>query len=124
MTGLLPFAIVFITSALVFYSIGVWGEKIVGRLKAWQLIFFWAGFVCDTTGTTLMTKIAGTFEFNIHGITGLAAIILMIVHAAWATITLLRKNENALKSFHRFSLTVWCIWLIPFITGMVLAMTR
>lgn len=124
MFRLLPFAITFITSALVFYSIGVWGEKIVGRLKAWQLIFFWAGFVCDTTGTTLMTKIAGIFEFNIHGITGLAAIILMIVHAIWATITLLRKNENELKNFHRFSLIVWCIWLIPFLTGMVPAMTR
>jgi len=124
MTGLLPFAIIFITSALVFYSIGVWGENIVGRLKVWQLIFFWAGFVCDTTGTTLMTKIAGVFEFNIHGITGLVAVILMIIHAVWATITLLKKNENALKNFHRFSLVVWLIWLVPFLTGMVLAMTR
>lgn len=124
MVNLLPFAIIFITSALVFYSIGVWGEKIVGRLKAWQLIFFWLGFVCDTTGTTLMTKIAGTFEFNIHGITGLAAIILMIIHAIWATVTLVKKNESALKNFHRFSLVVWFIWLIPFLSGMILAMVR
>jgi uncharacterized repeat protein (TIGR03987 family) len=124
MVNLLPFAIIFITSALVFYSIGVWGEKIVGRLKAWQLIFFWLGFVCDTTGTTLMTKIAGNFQFNIHGITGLAAIILMIIHAVWATITLVKKNENAIKNFHRFSLVVWFIWLIPFLSGMILAMAH
>jgi uncharacterized repeat protein (TIGR03987 family) len=124
MFNLLPFAITFITSALVFYSIGVWGEKIVGRLKAWQLIFFWLGFVCDTTGTTLMTRIAGSFEFNIHGITGLAAIVLMIIHAVWATITLIRKNEDGIKNFHRFSLTVWFIWLIPFLSGLILAMSR
>jgi uncharacterized repeat protein (TIGR03987 family) len=124
MVNLLPFAIVFITLALVFYSIGVWGEKIADQLRAWQLIFFWLGFVCDTTGTTLMTKLAGAFEFNIHGITGLLAIMLMIIHAIWATITLVRKNENAIKNFHRFSLTVWIIWLIPFLSGMVLAMTR
>lgn len=122
MVNLLPLAIIFISSALVFYSIGVWGEKIVGRLLPWQLIFFWLGFVCDTTGTTLMTKIAGRFEFNIHGITGLAAIILMIIHAIWATITLVKKNEPAIQNFHRFSLIVWIIWLIPFLSGMVLAM--
>lgn len=121
MSPLLPIAIVFISGALVFYSIGVWGEKIVGRLLPWQLIFFWLGFVCDTTGTTLMSKIAGSFEFNLHGITGLAAIILMIIHAVWATITLLRKNESAIKSFHRFSLVVWFIWLIPYLSGLVLA---
>jgi len=124
MVNLLPFAIIFISSALVFYSIGVWGEKIVGRLQAWQLIFFWLGFVCDTTGTTLMTKIAGAFEFNIHGITGLAAIILMIIHAIWATVTLVKKNETAVKNFHRFSLIVWFIWLIPYLSGMILAMAR
>jgi len=50
--------------------------------------------------------------------------MLMIIHAIWATITLVRKNENAIKNFHRFSLTVWIIWLIPFLSGMVLAMTR
>lgn len=124
MLKLLPFAIVFITSALVFYSIGVWGEKIVGRLKPWQLVFFWLGFVCDTTGTTLMTKIAGNFQFNLHGITGLLAILLMIVHALWATITLVGKNENQLKSFHKFSLAVWFIWLIPYLSGVILAMSH
>ena len=124
MVNLLPFAIIFIVSALVFYSIGVWGEKIVGRLQAWQLIFFWLGFVCDTTGTTLMSKIAGSFQLNIHGITGLAAILLMIIHAIWATLTLVKKNETALKNFHRFSLVVWLIWLIPFFSGLILAMAR
>jgi uncharacterized repeat protein (TIGR03987 family) len=124
MVNLLPFAIAFITGALVFYSIGVWGEKLVGRLRPWQLIFFWLGFVCDTTGTTLMTKLAGAFEFNIHGITGLIAILLMIIHATWATITLVKKNESAIKNFHRFSLAVWVIWLIPYLIGMIQAMAR
>jgi uncharacterized repeat protein (TIGR03987 family) len=124
MEHLLPLAIIFITSALVFYSIGVWGEKIVGRLKAWQLIFFWLGFACDTTGTTLMTKIAGSFQLNLHGITGLAAILLMIIHAVWATITLVKKNETGIKNFHRFSLAVWFIWLIPYLIGMIQAMAR
>lgn len=124
MFNILPLAIVFISAALVFYSIGVWGEKIVGRLKPWQLVFFWLGFVSDTTGTTLMTKIAGAFRFNVHSITGLLAILLMIVHAVWATVTLVRNNEQQLKNFHKFSLFVWFVWLIPYFTGMILAMTH
>jgi uncharacterized repeat protein (TIGR03987 family) len=45
---------VIITLALLFYSIGVWSERIQGRLKAWHLAFFWLGLVCDTWGTGLI----------------------------------------------------------------------
>ena len=51
-------AISAITLALVFYSIGVWGEKLGGVLKKWHITVFWAGFVCDTAGTTLMEECA------------------------------------------------------------------
>lgn len=120
----LPIAIVLMISALTFYSIGVWGEKLTGRLKSWQLVFFWLGFVCDTSGTTLMTQMAGGMQFDLHGITGLIAIVLMIVHAVWATLVLILKKEDAIRNFHKFSLFVWFLWLIPFVTGLVLAMKR
>ena len=122
MSGILIVAIVTICFALVCYSIGVWSEKFAGRLKPWHLVFFWIGFVFDTTGTTLMGRIAGSFQLNIHGITGALAILLMVFHAIWATIVLVRKNENAIRNFHKFSLVVWAIWLIPFLTGLFLAM--
>ena len=115
-------ATLFIVSAFILYSIGVWGEKLVGRLKSWQLIFFWSGFVCDTTGTTLMGEIAGRLNFDLHGLTGVAAIVLMAIHAIWATVTLVTKREKTILIFHRYSLAVWGIWLIPFVSGMVMAM--
>lgn len=122
---MLVYAIIFITLALALYSVGVWGEKLRGELKAWHLCMFWAGFVCDTTGTTLMTGIAGDgFVFNFHGVTGVLAIVLMLVHAVWATVVLVRNNPIQKKSFHRFSIVVWCIWLIPFLSGAVFAMAR
>jgi uncharacterized repeat protein (TIGR03987 family) len=46
--------VIVINLALVFYSIGVWSERFSGRLKAWHLIFFWLGLVCDTWGTGMM----------------------------------------------------------------------
>ena len=115
-------AIIFIVSAWVCYSIGVWGEKLTGRLRPWHLVFFWIGFAADTTGTTLMSSLSGAFKFNIHGISGVAAILLMLIHAVWASAVLVRRNRPAILSFHRFSVFVWVVWQIPFLTGVVLAM--
>ena len=50
---------VIITLALVFYSIGVWSERIAGRLKPWHLLFFVLGLICDTWGTGMMIDMAG-----------------------------------------------------------------
>ncbi|EMS69266.1 HsmA family protein [Ruminiclostridium cellobioparum] len=120
---MLLYAVIAINLALVFYSIGVWSEKLQGTLKKWHLVIFWTGLAFDTLGTSLMSELAqGGFKFNFHGITGLLAIILMLVHAMWATYVLIRNDERAKSSFHKFSIFVWVIWLIPFISGAILGM--
>ncbi len=122
---MLPYAVVSITLALVFYTVGVWSEKGQGELKGWHLVVFWIGLVFDTVGTTLMSKIAsGGFKFNFHGITGLLAIILMLFHAIWATVVLFKDDKKAKANFHKFSIVVWLIWLIPFISGAIFGMAR
>jgi uncharacterized repeat protein (TIGR03987 family) len=113
---------VFITLALVFYTIGVWSERIAGRLKGWHLIFFWLGLICDTTGTAIMMDYAGRLTADVHGVTGVAAILLMIIHAIWATVVLARKDERAIINFHKFSVVVWAIWLIPYFSGVIMGM--
>lgn len=102
------------------YSIGVWGEKLSGKLTMRNLVFFWIGLVFDTTGTTMMSLMSDEFTFDVHGITGALAILLMLFHAVWATMVLVKKSKKQIVKFHRFSLFVWTIWLIPFLTGMVL----
>jgi len=120
---MLLFAIIFINLALIFYTIGVWSEKIQKKLKSWHLIFFWIGLICDTLGTSAMSKIAGaTFKLNFHGVTGLIAIILMLCHAIWATIVIYKDDDKKKKEFHRFSILVWFIWLIPMLSGMIFGM--
>lgn len=113
---------VLISLALVFYTIGVWSERFVGRLKGWHLIFFWGGLIFDTVGTGMMMEMAGGLTFDIHGVTGVLAILLMFVHAAWASIVLTRKDEKAIANFHRFSVLVWVIWLVPYFTGFFVSM--
>jgi uncharacterized repeat protein (TIGR03987 family) len=111
---------IIISCALIFYSIGVWSERFQGRLKGWHLVFFWIGLVCDTWGTGLMIEIAGGLRFEFHGVTGVVAILLMLIHAFWATFVLVRRDEKAIRSFHKFSLLVWFIWLVPYLSPMVI----
>ncbi|MBT3187849.1 MAG: TIGR03987 family protein [Anaerolineae bacterium] len=115
-------ATIIITAALVFYSIGVWSERISGELKKWHLVFFVLGLICDTWGTGMMLEDAGGMTFDVHGISGLLAIILMFIHALWAYIVLRKNDEKAIKSFHKFSVAVWLIWLIPYFSPMFFAM--
>lgn len=128
MSTKLILAIITISLALVFYTVGVWTEHKQKSLKWQNLVFFWLGLVFDTTGTTIMTFISesnGTNGFlSVHGITGVLAIVLMIIHAVWATVVLARKNEKAQHTFHRFSIVVWCIWLIPYLLGVFMGMNH
>jgi uncharacterized repeat protein (TIGR03987 family) len=113
-------ATIIITLALVFYTIGVWSERISGRLKPWHLVFFWLGLVCDTLGTGMMLDMAGGLTLDVHGVTGVLAIVLMLVHAVWATVVLARHDEHWITEFHKFSVVVWAIWLVPYFSPMVL----
>lgn len=122
---LLVYAITFITLALIFYTIGVWSEKKQGTLKKWHVVIFWIGLTFDTLGTSAMSKIASSgFKLNFHGITGLLAILLMLFHAIWATVVLIKDNKQMKLKFHKFSILVWIIWLIPFISGAMFGIAK
>lgn len=118
----LAFASGAITLALVFYTIGVFSERKRGSLKRSHLVFFWCGLACDATGTTLMSHIAATVGaagFGIHAVTGMLAIVLMFIHAVWATWVYVRGTQRMRAFFHQFSSVVWLVWLVPYIIGLL-----
>lgn len=118
-------AICVITAALLFYTIGVWGERVQGKLKFWHISFFLFGLICDTVGTGLMKSIAHMTQLHdeIHTVTGVVAILLMLVHAMWAVWTYAKGSLAAKEQFNRFSILVWCVWLVPYFIGMYLGMS-
>lgn len=125
----LTLAIITITLALIFYTIGVFGERRSGALRKKHVVIFWCGLAFDTTGTTIMSLIAsaGAAQFSetaslLHGVTGVAAIGLMLFHAAWATYVLVKGSEKLRSSFHKFSIIVWAVWLVPYVLGMFVGM--
>lgn len=122
-------AIIYISLAFILYTIGVWSEKIQGELQLWHVIIFWLGLVNDTIGTysmEMLIKANGrnavqnlSLHINFHSITGTIALILMLFHVVWATMVLIKKDVVMVKKFHQFSLFVWILWIIPFITGVL-----
>lgn len=128
---MLPAAIITITLALVFYTIGVWGERLQGILKPWHTVFFGLGLISDATGTFQMTQIAAAQReagivqgplTQLMAVTGTIAILLMAVHLIWAIVVLRRNREAEKRTFHKFSVIVWAIWLVPYFAGMASSM--
>jgi len=115
-----------ITLALIFYSIGVWSERIARYLKPWHVIAFWTGFVFDISGTIAMHRLAkAPFDLTApHTLTGQIALWLMLAHAIWSTRVSRSGNDEARAGFHRYSLFVWLVWLVPYSGGVMLGMSR
>jgi uncharacterized repeat protein (TIGR03987 family) len=115
-----------ITLALAFYSLGVWSERIARYLKPWHVGAFWLGFLFDTSGTWAMHRMAeGPFDLReSHTLTGQIALWLMLAHAIWATVVTRKGGDEARRGFHRYSLIVWVVWLVPYFGGMYLGVRR
>ena len=126
MNSLVIVSTVLITFALVFYSLGVWAERLARYLKTWHVVSFWIGFTFDVSGTWAMHMIAkGPFDLSEpHTLTGQIALWLMLLHAVWATYVVRKGSEKILGQFHRFSIFVWLVWLIPYFGGMYLGIFR
>ena len=114
-----------ITLALVFYTVGVWSERIARYLTPWHVVTFWIGFAFDLAGTLHMHMMSEG-QFNLldsHTLTGQIALWLMLAHAIWATKVSRTGSEEQRRNFHRYSLVVWLIWLIPYFGGWYLGMS-
>ena len=125
MPSLVILSTTLITLALIFYSLGVWSERIAKYLKPWHVFAFWIGFTFDLSGTYSMHLLAkGPFDITEpHTFTGQIALWLMLIHASWATSVVMKNNEKLRLSFHKFSIIVWLVWLIPYFGGMFLGMS-
>jgi len=126
MTTQLLISTILINLALLFYSLGVWAERFAHYLKRWHIAAFWIGFTFDVSGTYAMSKLA-TEPFNLlalHTLTGQIALWMMLAHAVWATYVVRKGSEKTRTGFHRYSLIVWLIWLVPYFGGMIMGMMK
>jgi uncharacterized repeat protein (TIGR03987 family) len=81
---------------------------------------FWLGLLFDGLGTYFVGAETEGFEITFHTVMGAFGLFLMLFHTIWATFILWKNQQSYIYTFHRFSLIVWVIWLIPYITGLIL----
>ncbi len=118
------YAAMLFTIACVFYSVGVWAEHIAKRLKIWHVKAFFLGVVTDSAGTILMMLNSKGVLINAHTIIGAIGLLLMIFHFLWAVIVIKNNDERLITQFHKFSLFVWAIWMVAYISGAYEGMVR
>ena len=130
MSGLVLYGAVGFTLAFLFYSVGIWAEFFARRLKPWHLAAFFLGVVCDTTATGFMVRYVGGMLVNLHGLVGALGLGLMIAHFLWAAAVLWWSRhapdspaaERAVTGFHRYSVAVWAVWMLAYLSGIYLGM--
>jgi len=120
-SGTLGWAIVCMMTALVSYTVAIWSERLGGRLRTWHAAVLWVGLATDLTGTGLMIRLAGGFHLSLHTTSGFVGLLLIALQTVWATRVVLAADELAHRRFHRYAVFVWLLWLVPFVSGVLLA---
>jgi len=117
---MLAISIILINLALITYTVVVWNEFKTKSIRLWQVITFSIGFIFDCLGTFIMYKIGGSkISYGIHDILGFVAIFLMLLNLIGSAFIL---NKKTVKNFYNFSIFVWIVWVISYITGMIVNM--
>lgn len=104
--------------ALVLYSLAIWSHKFEGKLRPWMVWVFGAGLLADIAGTVLLCVTAAEkWQFNLHAVSGFAALAIMALHFSWALFAIVSGGKFE-SYFNRFSVYAWCLWMVAFTSGM------
>ncbi len=125
MKPIILLSVLFITTALLLYSVAVWRIWRSKLLTRGSLGLLWAGLVADVAATQMMgMSIDGPIVWDLHtiaGYTGLLLILLLAIAGSWARST---GRQSLLTTFHRYAIPVWLVWVASYITGVMVGMQR
>jgi len=117
-------AVIVVTIALVFYSIGAITEQRKHAVTRLVLFFLTVGVLLDITSTTLMIINSGNIPITVHGIIGYTALLAMLVDAIliwrhW------RKNGSGPvpRPLHLYTRVAYGWWVIAYIAGAIISST-
>lgn len=104
-------------AALILYTAAIAWHKVKVKLSNKILFIFGTGLLCDILGTVFLCILHSEgWEWTFHSISGLAALIIMALHFAWALLAVSIKNKFE-EPFNKYSVYAWLLWLSAFISG-------
>ena len=116
-------AVVVVTFALVFYSIGVISEQRRHSLSKSILTFISLGILFDVSSTVLMIIGSGNIPITVHGILGYSALTVMLIDAVllwrhWIG----HKGERVSSKLNTYTRVAYSWWVIAYIAGAIISM--
>ena len=125
MKPIILISVVSITTALILYTIAVWRNWRVKLLTTAQIVLLWFGLAADILATQMMgLSIEGDIVWDFHTISGYTGLVLMALLAVTGSWAKWSGREALLTSFHRLAIPVWIIWVISYMTGVIIGMQR
>lgn len=116
---------VFVTLALISYSIGILTEQRNKRILQRVMIFITLGVCLDITATLLMILGSRNSPFTLHGFIGYSALLIMLVECTllWRLKMKWGLGAEVPGRLHRFSLAAYIWWIVAYLTGSLIALT-
>lgn len=123
MNPILTRAVIVVTFALIFYSVGVIMEQRRSFVSKSVLVFLTIGVTCDIASTTLMIIGSRNIPFTAHGVLGYSALILMLIDTIliwrhWAK----NRQGRVSRSLGLYTRTAYIWWVVAYIAGAIIAM--
>ena len=117
-------AVVVVTVALVFYSIGVITEQRKHAVTRLVLFFLTGGVILDITSTILMIINSGNIPITAHGIIGYTALLVMLIDGILIWRYRLQKGGSPVpRRLHLYTRIAYGWWVIAYIAGAIISST-
>jgi hypothetical protein len=112
--------------ALLFYTIGILKEQMKKTTSWFVLIFLGLGVLFDVAATGLMMAGAQGKVFTAHGVIGYSALITMVIDTIliWRFHFKNPANTPVTKGLHLYTRACYAWWMVAFLTGTAMAMSR
>ena len=114
----------FVTFALIAYSIGVITEQ-RNKIITWRtLIFLSTGLLLDVSGTVCMLIGSTNSPFTYHGFIGYSALLAMFMDTMlmWRIKYKLGIRAPVTPTIHKYSRTAYAWWVFAYISGFLMAL--
>lgn len=103
--------------ALILYTTVIWTHKFKKQLRLWMAVVFGIALAADTIATIVVCVGAQSgWVWNFHTITGLASLLIMVLHFTWAVIAIATRGSLEVY-FQKYSIYAWMLWLTAFLSG-------
>lgn len=117
-------AVIVVTFALLFYTVGVVQEQRKSAVAKRILSFLTVGVLFDISSTTLMILGSRNIPITVHGVLGYTALSAMLVDTIliWRHWVTKRGKDEVPKRLHLYTRIAYSWWVIAYIAGAIIAM--